>query len=163
MRDTGNTVYVGPDDGQALRMPEGCLITRKVSSEQTGGAFSLFEAAVEPLGGSQPHVQHREDECFYVLEGHFEFVIEGSKVGAGIGSLIYVSKGTLHAFKNVGESAGRLLVSQTPGGIYEGFIEEVGNPATEKAGSPTAEKPPEADRLAEIGTKYGVEIVLSLP
>jgi mannose-6-phosphate isomerase-like protein (cupin superfamily) len=163
MRDPVNTDYISPKGGPAVRMPEGVLITRKVSSEQTGGAYSLFEAAVGPQVGSQPHIQHREDECFYVLEGQFEFVIEGSKVEASIGSLIYVSKGALHAFKNLSQSTGRLLVSQTPGGVYEGFVEEVGMPATEKDRSPTAEEPPEADRLTEIGTKYGLEMVLPVP
>jgi len=163
MRDTGNTVYVGPDEGLVVRMPEGYLLTRKISSEHTGGAYSLFEATLGLEGGSQPHIQHREDECFYVLEGRFQFVIEDSKIEAGIGSLIYVSKGTLHAFKNVGQWTGRLLVSQTPGGSYEGFIEEVGNQATEKVGFPTAEEPREADRIREIGMKYGVEMVLPVP
>jgi mannose-6-phosphate isomerase-like protein (cupin superfamily) len=68
-------------------------------------------------GGSRPHIQHREDECFYVLEGRFEFVVEGAKVEAGPGSLVYVPKGNLHAFENTGNTTGRVLVSQTPGGI----------------------------------------------
>lgn len=160
MGDTGNTYYVGPGEGPVVPMPEGLLISRKISSVQTSGAYSLFEVAVGPKGNSQPHIQHREDECIYVLEGRFEFVIEGSKIEAGVGSLIYVPRGTLHAFRNVGQSAGRLLVSQTPGGLFERFVEEVGNPATEKGESPTAEEPHEADRFREIGMKYGVEMVL---
>ena len=163
MRDPVNTVYVSPKGGPAVRMPEGFLITRKVSSGQTGGAYSLFEAAVGPQGGSQPHIQHREDECFYVLEGQFEFVIEGSKIEAGSGALIYTSKGTLHAFKNVGRSTGWLLVSQTPGGVYEAFVEEVGRPANEKAESTVPEEWSEAERLAAIAAEYGLEMVLPVP
>jgi mannose-6-phosphate isomerase-like protein (cupin superfamily) len=47
----------------------GELLTQKVSSCRTGGAYSLFEVATQPGGGPPPHVQHREDESFYVLEG----------------------------------------------------------------------------------------------
>ena len=108
MRDlSSSTIHLGPKEGRAVHMPEAQLITRKVGSEHTGGAYSLFEVAVGPMGGSEPHIQHKEDECFYVLEGQFEFLIEGATIEAGPGSLIYVPKGTLHAHKNLGESVGR--------------------------------------------------------
>jgi hypothetical protein len=54
----------------------GELVTRKVSSEQTGRAYSLFEATVQPQGGPPPHIQHQEDEFFCVLEGQFEEIGE---------------------------------------------------------------------------------------
>jgi mannose-6-phosphate isomerase-like protein (cupin superfamily) len=164
VKDQSNTIHLGPREGQAVQMSGAQLITRKVASEQTGGAYSLLEVAVGPGGGPLPHIQHREDECFYVLEGCFEFLIEGSKGEAGTGSLIYVSKGTLHAFENVGRLTGRLLVSQTPGGVYEAFVEQVGKLlATEEAASSTAEESPDFQRLAAIGVHYGVEIVLPVP
>jgi hypothetical protein len=58
-----------------------------------------------------------------------------------------------------------MLVSQTPGGVYEGFLEEVGEPATDEGiPPPTAEEPPEdAERLAAVGALYGVEMVRPLP
>ncbi len=164
MRDrSSGTVHVGPAQGRAVWMPRAQLVTRKVSSEQTGGAYSLFEVAVEPAGSSAPHVQHREDECFYVLEGEFEFLIEGARIEADTGSLIYVPKGNLHAFKNVETTTGRLLVSQTPGGLHERFIEEAGDPATDEAASLAKQEAPDAERLAAIGAEYGVEIVPPLP
>jgi mannose-6-phosphate isomerase-like protein (cupin superfamily) len=139
------------------------LLTLKVSSDQTGGAYSLFEVEVGPGGGEGPHIQHREDECFYVLEGRFEFLHEDVRIAAGPGSLVYVPKGNLHAFENVGETTGRMLVSQTPGGAYEGFVGEAGEPATGEAAPPAAEQPPDAERLVVIGAEYGVETVSSLP
>jgi mannose-6-phosphate isomerase-like protein (cupin superfamily) len=122
-----SAVHVEPAEGLTVRMPVAQRITRKVSSERTGGAFSLFEVEVEPGGGPQPHVQHREDECFYVLEGRFEFLIEGARIEAGVGSLIYVPRGHLHAFNNAGETTGRLLASQTPVGVEYGV--EIVSPA----------------------------------
>ena len=158
--ETRSRIYVGPAEGRAVRMAGLQLVTRKVSSEQTGGAYSLFEVAVAPGGGSQPHVQHREDECFYVLEGEFEFLVESVALEAGPASLVYVPKGDLHAFKNVGHTTGRMLVSQTPGGSHERFIEEVGDPVTGEAALPAREGPPEeVERLAAVGALYGVEMV----
>ena len=155
-------VRVDPAEGRATRMPGARLVTLKVSGDRTGGAYSLFEVAVGPGGGEGPHVQHREDECFYVLEGSFGFSVEGEEIGAGPGSLIYVPKGNLHAFRNTGQTTGRVLVSQTPGGAYEGFVREVGKPATDEAAIPK-DDPPEAERLAAVGAEYGVETVPSLP
>ena len=77
---------------------------------------------------------------------------------AGVGALIYVPKGTLHAFKNVGEGLGRLLNSQTPGGLHERFFEEVGEEATDRTMPPNVAGPPDLQRVAAIAAKYGTEI-----
>ena len=166
-----NTVNIGPGEGSAVsmpgRMPERQIYTRKVGSAQTGGAFSLFEVEVGAGGGEGPHVQHREDECFYVLEGRFEFVLEGTRIEAGTGSLVYATKGELHAFENVGEGAGRLLVLHTPGGSHERFIEEVGDPAAfgSKPANDESVRPaegaPEEGRLSQLAVEYGIELVSS--
>jgi mannose-6-phosphate isomerase-like protein (cupin superfamily) len=160
--DHSGTAHVGPGEGRVVRMPGEQLLTRKVSSQQTGGAYSLFEAAVWPRGGADPHIQHEEDECFYVLGGVFEFLVEDIKIDAGPGSLVYVPKGTLHAFKNVGAVTGQLLVSQTPGGLHERFDEETGEsvsgPVTTES-IPSAGRSPNLEKLAAIGAEYGVEMV----
>ena len=77
----------------------GELLTYKVPSQRTGGAYSLFEVTTQPNGGPPPHVQHREDESFYVLEGEFEFLAGKATIRAGASPLIYIPKGTMHAHK----------------------------------------------------------------
>ena len=149
--------HLGPDEGRSLWV-SGQLLTYKVSAEHTGGAYSLFEALVPPQGGPPPHVQHREDESFYVLEGEFEFLGDGRSIRAGAGSLVYVPRGNLHAYKNVGNQPGRLLISQTPGGVHERFFEEVGEEAQDATAPPTMEGPPDVERLAAIAAEYGIEI-----
>ena len=104
----------------------GEFVTYKVPSQQTGGAYALFEVTTQPGSGPPPHVNHREDEAFYVLEGDYEFLSSGEAVRAGAGSLIYVPKGILHTHRNVGEGLGRMLLTQTPGGLYELFFQKVG-------------------------------------
>lgn len=103
-------VYLGTGEGKILWVLDE-LVTYKVTAKQTGGAYSLFEVVVPPQGGPPPHVQHQEDECFYVLAGEFEFLMNDETVRADPGSLIYVPKGSLHTYKNVGNTPGRLLVS----------------------------------------------------
>jgi mannose-6-phosphate isomerase-like protein (cupin superfamily) len=136
----------------------GELVTCKVTAEQTGGAYSLFEVVSQPLDGPLPYIEHQEDECFYVLEGEFEFLDNDRTLRAGAGSLIYTPRGNLRAYKNVGDDPGRMLVSQTPGGLHEMFFEEVGEEAVDKVNPPVVEGPPDAERIVAIATKYGIEI-----
>jgi mannose-6-phosphate isomerase-like protein (cupin superfamily) len=152
--------HIRPGEGRRSLWVMGEMVTCKITSDQTSGAYSLFEITTQPGDGPSPHVQHWEDESLYVLEGEYEFVDEGrSTIKAGVGSLIYIPKGNLHTYKNVGEGPGRMLVSQTPGGPHKRFIEEVGEPATGEAVPPAAQRPPEVvERLAAVGVEYGVEI-----
>ena len=136
----------------------GELVTYKVPSQRTGGAYALFEVATHPGAGLPPHVQHREDESFYVLQGEFEFVVEGRTISVGVGSLIYVPKGILHAHKNVGEGVGRMLMSQTPGGLYERFFEAVGKAVDDDGGPFVFAHQPDVARVVEVAVEYGIEI-----
>jgi mannose-6-phosphate isomerase-like protein (cupin superfamily) len=152
--------HVAPGEGRGSLWVLSELLTYKIPSQRTGGAYSLFEVATQPGAGPPPHVQHREDESFYVLEGEYEFSNGEEDLRVGSGSLIYVPKGTLHAHKNIGEGVGRMLVSQTPGGLYERFFEEVGKPADGEGGPLVGEDQPDVGRIVEVAAKYGIEIPL---
>jgi mannose-6-phosphate isomerase-like protein (cupin superfamily) len=156
-----SVTHVPPGEGRSLWVL-GELVTCKTTSEQTGGAYSLFEVTTQPGGRDLPHVQHREDEAFYVLEGEYEFLIEGHTIRAGASYLLYVPKGTLHAHKNVGERVGRMLVSQTPGGLYERFFEEVGQAVDEVAGTLFLEDQLHVGRIVKVAAEYGIEIPLPI-
>jgi quercetin dioxygenase-like cupin family protein len=152
--------HVLPGEGRRSLWVLGELLTYKVPSQHTGGAYALFEVTTHPGAGPPPHVQHREDESFYVLEGEFEFLSGEETLQVGAGSLLYVPKGTLHAHKYVGEGVGRMLLTQTPGGLYERFFEEVGKKkAVEDDGRPLVfNNQQDMRRIAEIAAKYGIEI-----
>jgi quercetin dioxygenase-like cupin family protein len=156
--ETGVT-HVSPGEGRSLWVVSE-LVTYKTTSEQTGGAYSLFEVTTQPGGGVLPHVQHREDESFYVLEGDYEFLDDaGGTTRAGAGSLIYVPRGNLHAHKNAGDKPARMLISQTPGGLHECFFEEIGEPAMDGPEPSVSEGPQDMRRIIAIAVKYGIEIL----
>jgi mannose-6-phosphate isomerase-like protein (cupin superfamily) len=150
---------IRPGDGRSLRVL-GEVVTYKITSERTGGAYSLFEVVSEPGGGPPPHVQHREDEAFYVLDGEYEFLDnDGHTMRVGTGSLVYVPKGNLHTYKNVGTTPGKMLVSQTPGGLHERFFEEIGQEEAQNKIKPTAhEGLLDAERIVAIAAMYGIEM-----
>jgi quercetin dioxygenase-like cupin family protein len=145
------------EEGRALWVL-GELVMYRVASEDSGGAFSLFEVVVQPQGGPPPHIQHREDEWTYVLEGEFELLNDGRTTSCGPGSLVYVAKGNLHTYKNTGQEPGRLLVGQTPGGALQAFFEEVGEEALDKGAPPIMDGPPDVARIVEIAASHGIEI-----
>ncbi len=160
--ESQKTVHLEPGEGRAVWMSGAeKLVTTRVTAEQTGGAYSLFEVEVRPGGSEPPHIQHRDDECLYVLDGEFEFLDDdGSTTKViGPGSLVYVPKGNLHRYRNTSEKTGRLLVVHTPGGSHELFLEETGEQMSAGTVSPATEEPPDAERIAAIGVEYGIEMV----
>ena len=132
----------------------GDLITVKVSSEETGGAFAVAEETTPPGGGPPPHLHANEDESLYVLEGEVEFLVGERTIRADAGSSAYVPRNVLHTFKNVGETPSRMLAVVSPGGLEEFFL-EAGEEATE--GSSPPEGGPDVGRIVEIGRRYGIE------
>jgi mannose-6-phosphate isomerase-like protein (cupin superfamily) len=151
--------HVLPGEGTRSLWVLGELLTYKIPSQQTGGAYSLFELTTRPGAGPPPHVQHREDESFYVLEGEYEFMSGEEVLRVGAGSLLYIPKGTLHAHKNAGEGLGRMLVTQSPGGLYEHFFKQVGKKAVDGKVRPLHfEDHQDMRRIVEVAAEHGIEI-----
>ena len=69
-------------------------------------------------------------------------------VARGPGGYLFVPRGTPHAYKKVGPAPGRMLLLVSPGGIHEHFLAETG-----------ALDPPDPERIATLGEKYGVELL----
>ncbi len=146
-----------PQEGKSLWVL-GDLYTFKLMGEDSGGSFALIEIQVQPQNGPPPHIHYREDESFYVLEGEFSFLHGDLTFKATAGSFVYIPKGTLHTFKNVGTSQGRFLVIITPAG-FEKLFEEIGEPAMDKS-SPPPFNPATIDKLLAIAPKYHLEVKL---
>jgi quercetin dioxygenase-like cupin family protein len=154
MLEGNSGAYAPPDGGDPVWLV-GDRITVKLTSEDTGGVYSVAEEISPPLGGPPPHIHSQEDETFYVLEGEVEFLLGEDTIEAGAGSCAYAPRGTLHTFKNVGTSPSRVLFVLNPGG-FERFFLEAGEPAPEGSSPPEGE--PDVGRIVEIGQKYGLEI-----
>jgi len=148
-------VTLKPGEGKSFWVL-GDLCTFKVVGEDTGGSFSLIEVQVQSENGPPSHIHHREDETFYVLEGEFSFLHGDITITATAGSFVYIPKGTLHTFKNIGTSQGRFLAIITPAG-FEKFFEEIGEPAIDKS-SPPPFNPATVEKLLALAPKYHLEV-----
>jgi hypothetical protein len=65
----GRLLHRGAGTGPSYWGP-GDRYTFLVTGEESGAAYFAMEAFVPPGGGPGPHIHTREDETFYVLEGH---------------------------------------------------------------------------------------------
>lgn len=81
----------------------------------TGEAVAAHET-MQPTG-TIPNPAHRiqHSELIVVREGTLEFHHDGKSERAGPGSIIYVSYGTLHSVKNIGNGPAEYVVIQIGG------------------------------------------------
>ena len=78
-----------------------------------------------PPGGGPPlHLQTREEEAFYILEGELTFYSDEGQISAGAGTYLNVPKGARHRFRNESAATARMLFFFTPAGI-EGLFDEL--------------------------------------
>ena len=115
----------------------------------------MVELVALPRAEPPPHVHHSTDETYCLLEGELE-VLDGKRTfTANAGSVFYIPKGTLHAWRNATTEPARALLLLTPAG-FEGVIEEVGVPGALSSPPP----PPTLEglqRIGKLGQKYDTE------
>lgn len=131
------------------------LDTFKATGKDTGGTLTVVETVILPHAGPPPHIHHRENESFYVLEGDLEVLDRDRTFTAGPGSFVHMPLGTLHAFRNPADTPAKILLLFHPSG-FEGLLTEAGEPVTDH--NRTA--PTEATDIAaarRIGPRYGVD------
>lgn len=118
-----------PGAGTEVRGPVGGPTTIKVTTEDTAGSFALIETVVAPMQGPPLHVHAREDEMWYVAEGHLRFKADDAILDAPTGSFIFVPRGVAHCFQNIGDATARVLVMFTPSGMERFFEQHADLPA----------------------------------
>jgi mannose-6-phosphate isomerase-like protein (cupin superfamily) len=114
---------VQPGEGTALETPTGDMVAIKAATRQTNGSLSVLEFVISPKRGPALHTHLREDELWYVIDGDFRFKAGDAMLRASTGGLAFGPRGMPHAFQNIGDTPGRLLVITTPSGL-ERFFEE---------------------------------------
>ena len=87
-----------------------------------GASYSLTEWVVEPGTQGPPiHIHHEHDEGFYVMSGHFGFVLDGVTLYGKPGTHVLVPKGHAHSFWNAGAGPAKLLHIVIPPGLDQYF------------------------------------------
>ncbi len=149
--------YLRSGQGTTFRA-RGDLFFFKVVGADNDDAFSMCEVWNVPQGGVPPHIDHRDDEAFFDLEGTYDCRLGDRDLRCGPGESFFAPRGTPHAFKNVGDAQARMLIVQSPGGVIEKYLEE----AWEKIEDPSNRPPPvepDFERVMAAAQKYGIEML----
>jgi quercetin dioxygenase-like cupin family protein len=139
-------------EGEGLRLQSGPGrdLVFKVTGEDTGGAFDYFVVEVAPHGGPPLHVHHRQEETIHVLKGQYKIRIGDEVFRCREGGFAYLPSGVPHAFLNLTDQPGEVIVVYTPGGGHK-FYEELG--PLSRGGSP------DPKLIAELFEKYGMTLL----
>lgn len=122
----------------------------KVRSEATNGQYSILELRLAPGQGAPPHIHHREDEIFTILEGECAITAQEKTQTAKAGAVVILPRGVAHAFRNTSDVPTRIMITAVPGGL-ETFFEE---------SSQVAADDPEANtKLTAIAQRYQIEFL----
>jgi quercetin dioxygenase-like cupin family protein len=119
-----------------------------LGGEQTAGRFAMFTNVTPPGGGPPPHYHLKEDEWFFVLEGRASFLQDGAWTEVPAGSCVFMPKGAVHTFKNVGDAPLRQLIHTSPSG-FETFFARCEAEFNQPSG-------PDMNRILQIADEHGI-------
>lgn len=141
----------------------GTLAKLKLTGEQTGGRFALWEGVL-PHGAAPPLHSHPQDETFVVLEGRVTTWVADDGLGGWVerypracvaGDVVFAAGGVPHSFRVESDTA-RMLFLSTPAGI-EDYVRALAEPAQ----WPWLQPPPDgprvpAERMAAVERELGL-------
>jgi quercetin dioxygenase-like cupin family protein len=147
-----------PNKGKHIAIV-GDINTILASKEDTGGTYSFIEAKVFAGGGPIPHIQTREHEGFYVVEGQIIFNVDGQRIEAKPGTFVNIPPDVLHSFKNETNENAKMIIVLSPAGLEQFFV-EAGLEVSNNSVKPPPLTDEEKQKLVSLASKYGMEIRL---
>jgi quercetin dioxygenase-like cupin family protein len=143
-------------DGQQRWFYGGGVHTWLATSEETGGAFLLFEDAMDTGKRTPLHTHPEADETMFVLQGEILVHLDGAEERIGAGGLVMAPRGLPHAFLVTADDT-RLLCLQTPG-CCQDFYFGASEPLTTET-----RRDVDFDRIRASGAAHGGIEILGPP
>lgn len=119
-----------------------------VGRRESGGIVGVFESIVPSRCGPPVHIHHNEDEVIHVIEGDYQFWLDGETIPVPAGASIFLPRRVPHTFRVASTSPGRNVTILTPGGMEEFFIEAAGR---------NLRIPDDMAEVLRTGMLYGIE------
>jgi len=89
----------------------------KVSSADTGGAYTLMEDNLKAEFRLGLHLHRQHAETFYVLEGSVDFLVDGDWIRAAPGTTLHIPPGVPHGCQVADRQPARFLMIFQPAGF----------------------------------------------
>ena len=144
-----NPIQIPADGGKKVNIL-GIPMVIRIRGRDTGGVVSAVESHDVPGGGPPPHVHSREDETFQIIDGEYEFTVDGKTYTAKKGTTIFAPRGIPHTYRYLGQAPGRLMCVITPAG-FDRFFEAIG--------ALTPEQQQDIPRVIAIAKEFGLEFL----
>lgn len=119
-----------------------------LTGEHTGGRYTMFSYIVQPGAGPPIHRHDDEDEWFLVVEGRAEFYRDGAWEEVPVGTSVFMPRGSVHSFRNPGDSPLKLLIHTAPSG-FETFFSRCAAEFEKEGG-------PDMERIFAIAADHGI-------
>jgi quercetin dioxygenase-like cupin family protein len=108
---------------QVVFMPGGVRTEVHLTGEDTGGFFCLLVDEPPPGWSLPAHLHADAAETIHVVAGEFEMTIDGQVERLAAGQTVHIPPGVVHSGTNVGEHPGRRLLTFSPAGMEDFFLE----------------------------------------
>lgn len=167
MSGDGRVFKVGPNEGEAMFVL-GDVVTFKITREDSDNAYLLTEIVSLPGGGPAFLHTHVPQETFWILEGEYEVYGQdenGEKyaIEAPVGSSVHVPGNVPHGFRNVGDTAGKLLALYAPVVHQTEFFREIGIPMESSLAEKPFDQMPSNERILEVFANHEMRLLEDLP
>lgn len=123
-----------------------------VEAEDANGSVTMFECLV-PANARMPapHSHDGFEETIYGLEGTTTYTINGEDVALGPGDYACIPRGTIHAFRNGGDSDAKFLAVASPGVFGPSYFHDIAEVLARSSGGP-----PDIQAMGEVMRRHGL-------
>jgi len=149
MQTTLSPKALAENEGLRLQSGPGRDLVFKLTGDDTNGACDFFTVDVAPRSGPPLHLHRIQDESIFVLKGHFKVACGDETYQLSEGGFAYLPAVLPHAFFNLTEEDGRIIVVYTPGGGHH-FYQEFG---------PAARSGASREELAAIFERHEMQLL----
>lgn len=144
------SIIIPPRSGKVVRA-FGDEIAFHLGGNETGGKFTMFTLLTPPASGPPPHYHANEEEWFLPMEGRVEFFVNGVWTEVPLGTVVFMPRGAVHAFRNTGQTPLRMLGHTAPSG-FEVFFSRCADEFAKPG-------PPDMQRIIAIAAEHGIFFV----
>ncbi|WP_272149222.1 cupin domain-containing protein [Tenacibaculum aiptasiae] len=118
-------LHIKKEEREYIKTSELIEVSILISGDKTNNNISLFESRVQPGGSPPRHIHEKHDETFFINEGEFIIEIDNKIMEVKTGDVAFVPRGSVHSFKNIGDTVGTLQYLFTPYSDMETFFKKV--------------------------------------
>jgi len=136
------------------------LATVRVGHDEGQDGISVIERLAPHADSPPMHVQHGEDEAFYILEGELRIRAAEAEFRIGPGEAALAPRGVPHTYRVESPDGARWL-NVTTHGDFVRFMGAVSRPA-QRPGLPAPQGPPnpeQTEAFAATAREHGIEFV----